>query len=59
MDSYEVLHLAQISHCSAYDCEFVALARRLDVPLVTADKQILKAFPLIALSLAKAVPGAA
>lgn len=55
MDSYEVLHLAEISHCSAYDCEFVALAKRLNLHLVTADKKILKAFPSIAISLAEAV----
>jgi predicted nucleic acid-binding protein len=55
MDSYEVLHLAEISHCSAYDCEFVALAKRLNLQLVTADKKILKAFPSIAISLDEAV----
>ena len=40
-----VLTLAKQSGCSAYDCEFVALARDLDAPLVTADKALLKAFP--------------
>jgi predicted nucleic acid-binding protein len=34
-----------------YDCEFVALAQHLDVPLVTADKKILREFPVIAKSL--------
>jgi predicted nucleic acid-binding protein len=35
----------------AYDCEFVALAQYLNVPLVTADKKILREFPEVATSL--------
>ena len=49
--SFQVLSLVAASTCSAYDCEFVALARDLDVPLVTVDKQILEQFPAIAVSL--------
>lgn len=49
--SYQVLNLAAMSSCSAYDCEFVALAMDLDASLVTTDKQILKQFPGIAISL--------
>jgi hypothetical protein len=37
--------------CSAYDCEFVALARDLDVPLITIDKQVIDRFPQVAVSL--------
>lgn len=48
--SRQVLALASRSGCSAYDCEFVALAQDLKVPLVTNDRQILKAFPTIAVS---------
>lgn len=48
-----VLKLVLNSDCSAYDCEYVALAQDLDVPLVTADKQILKAFPKDAVPLEK------
>jgi len=40
-----VLDLASASGCSAYDCEYVALARHLDVKLITTDKQILQSFP--------------
>lgn len=47
----DVLPLVQSSSCSAYDCEFVALAKQLHVPLVTTDNGILKAFPDIAVSL--------
>lgn len=49
--SAPVLALAADSGCSAYDCEFIALARDLDVPLVTVDKKLLKAFPESTLSL--------
>jgi len=48
--SHHVLNLAAQSGYSAYDCEFVALANDLRVPLVTTDQQILKAFPAVAVS---------
>lgn len=51
VDSREVMALVRDSDCSAYDCEFVALAERLDAPLVTLDKKVLKAFPKRAISL--------
>ena len=43
--SEDVLRLAAESGCSAYDCEFVALADWLDTPLVTLDRAVLRAFP--------------
>lgn len=48
VDTAVVLDLAFTSGCSAHDCEFVALAQALGVPLVTTDKQVLRAFPRIA-----------
>ncbi len=45
VDSTEVLQLVRDSDCSAYDCEFVAVAAKLDVKLVTLDKKLLRAFP--------------
>lgn len=50
-NSDRVLALAANSSCTAYDCEFVALAEQLGIPLVTGDKQLLSAFPDIAVSL--------
>ena len=49
--SAQVLRLAASSKCTAYDCEFVALADDLNVPLVTVDKEILARFPHRAIAL--------
>ena len=46
-----VLDLVASSDCSAYDCEYVALARHLDVKLVTGDQKILRNFPETAVDL--------
>ena len=54
IDSHEVLQLARDSGCSAYDCEFIALAKRLRVPLVTQDAKLRKAFPRLTVALARA-----
>ena len=51
VSSSRVLELAANSTCTAYDCEFVALAQALGVPLVTNDRQVLKEFPGTAVSL--------
>lgn len=52
VDSHAVLELARDSDCSAYDCEFVALASQLNTKLVTLDKKVLRAFPKRAVHLA-------
>lgn len=51
VDSQQVLDLVSRSDCSAYDCEFVALALMLNTKLVTQDNKLLKAFPDTTLSL--------
>ena len=51
VDSYAVLELVRDSDCSAYDCEFVVLALRLNTQLVTMDKKLLRAFPRCAVPL--------
>ena len=43
--------MAGQSKCSTYDLEYVWLARELDLTLVTADAEILKAYPEIAVSI--------
>lgn len=51
VDSAAVMQLVRDSDCAAYDCEFVALARQLDVPLHTQDAKLLRAFPDTAIPL--------
>jgi predicted nucleic acid-binding protein len=51
VDSEQVLELANQSGCTAYYCEFIAVAKTLGAKLVTADKQVLRAFPGIAVPL--------
>ncbi len=53
VNSFEILELVSQSKCSAYDCEFVALAKRLNMDFYTSDKKVLREFPSIALSLNK------
>lgn len=55
--SEQVIRLATQSGCSAYDCEFVALAMDLNSTLVTVDKKILARFPDVAISLDEFVSG--
>ena len=52
VDSQAVLELVRDSDCSAHDCEFIALAIKLNTRLVTVDKKLLRAFPTRAVALA-------
>ena len=53
VNAVQVLKLSYESGCSAYDCEFVSLAKDLDVLLITEDKKILSRFPESAISMDK------
>ncbi len=46
-----ILDLVSSSNCSAYDCEYVALAKDFNIDLVTSDKKILREFPKITIPL--------
>jgi len=48
VNSVQVLHHVSQSTCSSYDCEFVSLAKDLDLDLITMDKQLLREFPQLA-----------
>ena len=51
VESFAVLELVRDSDCSGYDCEFIALAMKLDTKLITTDKKLLRAFPKRAIAL--------
>ncbi|WP_069131026.1 type II toxin-antitoxin system VapC family toxin [Rhodohalobacter halophilus] len=50
VNSTQVMSLVSDSSCSAYDCEFVALADDLNTRLVTFDKRIVREFPDVAMT---------
>ncbi len=54
--SLDVLSLVNQSECSAYDCEFVALAKGLGVRLVTMDRKLAACFPDTAMLLTDLKP---
>ena len=49
VNSIEVMEKARISSCSAYDCEYVALAEFFRCKLVTNDTGIIRYFPQTAI----------
>ena len=51
INSAQVLSLSHSSGCSAYDCEFINLAKDLNISLVTEDKKVLKSFQKFAISM--------
>jgi len=56
VETQMVLELASESGCTAYDCEFVALASDLRVQLLTSDREILAAFPALAVAIEHFAP---
>lgn len=53
VNSGKILELVNQSKCSSYDCEYIALAEDINVPLVTRDKRIIREFPTKATSVEK------
>ena len=51
LDSESILSLVSTCSLSEYDCEYVVLAEKLSINLVTNDKKVVKSFPNIAISL--------
>ena len=53
----DAIRLSVRTRVGTYDCEFIVLAQRLYIPLVTADKALLKAFPETAISIEQFASG--
>ena len=49
--SSDVMKLVSTSNCSAYDCEFIALAQSINLKLYTTDNKLIKEFPDTVISL--------
>lgn len=50
VSSADVMNLVATSSCSAYDAEYIALAKSFAVPIVTSDRRLCKLFPAVAVS---------
>ncbi len=57
VSSADVMHIVAASDCSAYDAEYILVARSFSVPLVTSDKRLRGRFPNIAVSPAEFLSG--
>lgn len=55
VSDHAVIALLAQSRCTAYGCEFAALAEALDTVLVTEDKALLTAFPKFCRSLSQTI----
>ncbi len=53
--SSQILSLVKSSGCTAYDCEYIALAKEFNIQLVTTDKKLLSSFPKTTISLERYV----
>jgi len=50
VSSADVMNLVATTGCSAYDAEYVAVAKSFSVPLVTSDRRLCEKFPAVAVS---------
>lgn len=57
VNSLPILEASFNSKCSAYDCEFIILARELATKLITSDKRLLREFPEESISLRNYLSG--
>jgi predicted nucleic acid-binding protein len=44
-DPLQIMNLHLVGGCSSYDCQFVALAEKLNVQMATWDQEIIRAHP--------------
>ncbi|MBS1513402.1 MAG: type II toxin-antitoxin system VapC family toxin [Bacteroidetes bacterium] len=51
IESKDVLELITSSKASAYDCEFIALAKKFNIKLITTDNKLIGSFPDTAIHL--------
>lgn len=56
-DETAILNLSSATNCTTYDAELVHLSEQLDVPLVTEDLALLRAFPDRAVRLSEFATG--